>query len=104
MEVSGLDGARRLALKVPVMIMLWYLDLKADNVSKRTCGDRADRRLYVTATTSLMLPSFSSAIRYSGLLVNLGSDMISIFTVQDLQTNSATPPSSLPILSFRNRL
>ena len=62
MEVSGLDGVKRLALKSPVMIMVSYLDVKADNISKRACGDMADGRLYVTATKSLMLPFFSSAV------------------------------------------
>ena len=62
--------------------MLLYLDVKADKVLKKVCGDRKNGRLYVTATKILMLPFISSAIRYSGLLVNLGSDLISIFTVR----------------------
>ena len=56
MEVSGLDGARRLAFISPVMIMMSYLDVKADKVSKRACRHGADGRLYVTDTKSLMLP------------------------------------------------
>ena len=76
------------------------LDVKADNVSKRACGDRVDGRLFVTATKTMMLPFFSSAINYSALLVNLVSDLIIICTIQDLQTYSATLPPSLPTLSF----
>ena len=78
--------------------------MKADEVSKRACGYRADGRLYVTTTKSLMLPFFRSAIKFSGLLVNSGSDLMSIFTVKDLQTNSATPPPFLSTLSFQKRL
>ena len=56
---------------------------------KSACsGDREDVRLFVTATRSLMLPYFSSPISYSGLLLNWGSHLMSIFTVKDLQTNS----------------
>ena len=91
MEVSWFHGTRSLALKPSVMKM-WYLDLKADKDSKRACGDKAEGRLYVTATRILMLPFFRSAIRYSGWLVNLDSDLISIVTVLDLQMNSASPP------------
>ena len=104
MEVSGLDGVSRFALKSPVTIMFPYLKVSAASFSNRSYGESAVGRLYVTAIKSLMLPFLSSAIKYSGLLAYCGSDLIKILTVQDFVTYRATPPPSLPALSFLKRL
>ena len=53
---------------------------KLDKVSKNSIGEEAPGRLYTTAMRAVELPFLISAMMYSGVLSNLGSDLVSILT------------------------